>query len=60
MKLDRIGYQPLDIFDESEIAATEYDGELRRQTVCGTVHDEMAAISGGIQGNAGLLQMRAR
>lgn len=54
MKLDRIGYQPLDIFDESEIAATEYDGELRRQTVCGTVHDEMAAISGGIQGNAGL------
>lgn len=41
--------QPLD-----EIAPTENDTYLRRQVVHGYVHDELAAFSGGVQGNAGL------
>ncbi len=46
-------YRPLDYFSEAEIAATEYDGYLRECTVKGSVHDETAAFSGGVQGNAG-------
>lgn len=47
-------YLPLQRFDASQIAATENDRFLRRQKLHGYVHDEMAAFSGGIQGNAGL------
>lgn len=38
----------------TNVAATEHDGFLRRQTLRGYVHDEKAAYSGGVQGNAGL------
>lgn len=38
----------------SRTAPTEKDPFLRRQTVKGYVHDELAAFSGGVQGNAGL------
>lgn len=38
----------------SRIAPTERDPMLRRQLLRGFVHDELAAFSGGIQGNAGL------
>lgn len=56
---DRIGaytmcYRPLQRFTTDEIAATENDTYLRRQTLRGYVHDELAAFSGGVQGNAGL------
>lgn len=47
-------YRPLERFDASEIAPTEKDEFLRKQHLRGTVHDEMAAFSGGVQGNAGL------
>lgn len=47
-------YQPLSRFSLNDIAATERDKMLRRQHVHGYVHDEMAAFSGGVQGNAGL------
>ncbi len=50
----RTGYRPLSRFELSEIAPTENDTFLRRQTVHGYVHDELAAFSGGVQGNAGL------
>lgn len=46
-------YRPLDYYSASEIAATEYEGYMRECTVKGSVHDETAAFSGGIQGNAG-------
>ena len=46
-------YRPLDYYPASEIAATEYEGYFRECTVKGSVHDETAAFSGGIQGNAG-------
>lgn len=39
---------------EERIAPTEKDEFLRRQLIRGYVHDELAAFSGGIQGNAGL------
>lgn len=54
MDLDRICYMPLDLFVTNEIAATENDMMIRRQRVHGTVHDESAAVAGGVAGNAGL------
>lgn len=47
-------YRPLSRYPKSQIAPTEYDSFLRRQVVRGYVHDETAAFSGGVQGNAGL------
>ncbi|MCM1450183.1 MAG: serine hydrolase [Clostridiales bacterium] len=47
-------YRPLEKFTSTHIAATENDAFLRRQTIQGYAHDELAAFSGGVQGNAGL------
>ncbi len=47
-------YRPLSKWELSDIAPTENDTYLRRQTVHGYVHDETANFSGGVQGNAGL------
>jgi CubicO group peptidase (beta-lactamase class C family) len=47
-------YRPLDRFKLEQIAPTEEDTYLRKQLVHGYVHDETAAFSGGLQGNAGL------
>ena len=47
-------YRPLTKFSRDEIAFTEKDTFLRRQHIHGYVHDELAAFSGGVQGNAGL------
>lgn len=47
-------YRPLERFDAARIAPTEKDAFLRRQHLRGYVHDELAAMSGGVQGNAGL------
>lgn len=49
-----VGYRPLERFTVNDIASTENDTYLRRQTICGYVHDELADFSGGVQGNAGL------
>lgn len=48
------GYNPSEYYDMKHIAPTEVDNYLRKQHVKGYVHDETAAFSGGIQGNAGL------
>ncbi len=50
----RVGYRPTEWYRLNNIAPTESDKYLRRQTVHGYVHDELAAFSGGLQGNAGL------
>ncbi|MCH5347523.1 MAG: serine hydrolase, partial [Muribaculaceae bacterium] len=50
----RVGYRPTEWYSLDKIAPTEQDNYLRRQLVHGYVHDELAAFSGGIQGNAGL------
>ena len=50
----RTVYRPLEFFDKNEIAATELDEYFRGGYVQGVVHDETAAFTSGIQGNAGL------
>lgn len=52
--IDRLTYNPLSKFSKSEIIPTERDTFFRNQLVHGTVHDENAAILGGISCNAGL------
>lgn len=49
-----LGFNPLNYYPLKYIAPTENDTELRNQRVRGYVHDETAAVSGGVQGNAGL------
>ncbi|MDE6270193.1 MAG: serine hydrolase, partial [Muribaculaceae bacterium] len=47
-------YQPKDKHPLDRIAPTENDTYMRRQTVHGFVHDETAAMLGGVSGNAGV------
>ena len=47
-------YNPLDKFPKSLIVPTENDDFFRHQLLQGTVHDEGAAMLGGVSGNAGL------
>lgn len=49
-----LGFRPLDRFDPSRVAPTEIDTIYRKQLVHGTVHDERAAMLGGVAGHAGL------
>lgn len=49
-----MGYLPLTHFPSSQIAPTEIDTIFRKATVTGTVHDERAAMLGGVAGHAGL------
>ncbi len=48
------GYLPLERFPTSRIVPTEQDKVFRRETLVGTVHDEGAAMLGGVAGHAGL------
>ena len=48
------GYTPLNSFPAQIIAPTEDDRIYRKARVLGTVHDERAAMMGGIAGHAGL------
>ena len=48
------GYRPSTYYDVAHIAPTEKDDFMRRQLLQGYVHDEIAAMSAGVQGNAGL------
>ena len=47
-------YRPMGKHPLDKIAPTENDTFLRRQTVHGYVHDETAAMLGGVSGNAGV------
>ena len=49
-----ITYLPLEKFNIEQIIPTEYDGTFRKRLIQGSVHDESAAMVGGISGNAGL------
>lgn len=49
-----LGFNPLRRFSEKQIAPTEQDYRFRGQLLQGTVHDQMAAIVGGVSGHAGL------
>ncbi|MCF0057667.1 glycoside hydrolase family 3 N-terminal domain-containing protein [Dyadobacter sp. CY356] len=48
------GFNPLHRFPEKQIAPTEQDYRFRSQLIQGTVHDQMAAVQGGVSGHAGL------
>lgn len=47
-------YTPLQRMDTAEVVPTEEDTSFRHQLLQGYVHDESAALQGGISGNAGL------
>lgn len=49
-----VGYLPREKFDISLIAPTENDKLFRRRLLVGYVHDQGAAMHGGIAGHAGL------
>lgn len=49
-----LGFNPLRRFSLGRIAPTEYDSLFRHALVHGTVHDENAAMLGGVSGHAGL------
>ncbi|AHJ96630.1 glycoside hydrolase family 3 N-terminal domain-containing protein [Hymenobacter swuensis] len=49
-----LGYNPTRRFPLSRIAPTEYDSLFRHGQLHGTVHDEGAALLGGLSGHAGL------
>ena len=52
--LQHTGFRPLLWKDSSEIVPTQYDRRWRHQLIHGYVHDETAALFGGVAGNAGL------
>ncbi len=54
MGMNRTGYLPLKRFDREDIVPTENDTVFRNQLICGYVHDQGAAMQGGIGGHAGL------
>jgi len=54
MGLKSMGYNPLNKFDKDRIAPTELDTSFRMQLIHGTVHDQGAAMLGGVGGHAGL------
>jgi beta-glucosidase-like glycosyl hydrolase/CubicO group peptidase (beta-lactamase class C family) len=50
----RLTYNPSQKYSISEIAPTEYDEKFRKQLIKGYVHDQGAALYGGVAGHAGL------
>ncbi|WP_317173624.1 glycoside hydrolase family 3 N-terminal domain-containing protein [Hymenobacter montanus] len=49
-----LGFRPANRFPLRRIVPTEVDSAFRQQLVHGTVHDEGAALLGGLSGHAGL------
>lgn len=55
MHLSHTYFNPLDnAIEKQDIAPTENDTLFRHQLIQGTVHDPMAALNGGVCGNAGM------
>ncbi len=50
----RLCFNPLTHFKREQIAPTEFDQVFRKQQIQGYVHDQRAAMMGGISGHAGL------
>jgi beta-glucosidase-like glycosyl hydrolase/CubicO group peptidase (beta-lactamase class C family) len=51
---DHSTYLPLEKFSKADIVPTEEDGYFRMQQIHGYVHDQGAAMLGGVSGHAGL------
>lgn len=54
LALRSMGYLPLNRMSKSRIAPTENDSLFRHQILRGYVHDQGAALMGGVAGHAGL------
>ena len=54
LNLNHIYYKPLKHIDIDKIAPTENDTTFRMQLIQGDVHDQAAALFGGVAGHAGL------
>jgi len=54
MGMATLGYNPLCRIQQGMIAPTEQDKEFRNMLLWGDVHDQMAAMTGGVGGHAGL------
>lgn len=52
--ISRLTYRPLRRYKQRQIVPTENDVYFRHQQIHGTVHDQTAALLGGVGGNAGL------
>ncbi|MBA3704990.1 MAG: serine hydrolase, partial [Bacteroidetes bacterium] len=52
--LATMGYRPLARFELNRIVPTEFDVKFRKQLIHGDVHDQGAAMLGGVGGHAGL------
>jgi beta-N-acetylhexosaminidase len=52
--LTTMGFQPRTRFSSSQCAPTEYDEKFRKQQIVADVHDQGAAMLGGIAGHAGI------
>lgn len=50
----RLLYNPLQFFSKKEIVPSEKDNYFRHQSIQGYVHDQGAAMLGGVAGHAGL------
>jgi beta-glucosidase-like glycosyl hydrolase/CubicO group peptidase (beta-lactamase class C family) len=49
-----LGFKPYERFPIQQMAPTENDLTFRKELLQGFVHDELAALFGGVSGNAGL------
>ena len=54
LNLNHICFKPLNKIDFNNIVPTEDDKYFRNQLICGDVHDQAAALMGGVSGHAGL------
>jgi CubicO group peptidase (beta-lactamase class C family) len=54
MGIERLTFNPSFDYPKQEIVPTEKDSLFRKTLVRGWVHDEAAALMGGVSGNAGL------
>ncbi|NNE28640.1 MAG: serine hydrolase [Saprospiraceae bacterium] len=54
LNLRRTSFRPRQKFKASQIAPTAMDARWREKLIRGYVHDESAALMGGVAGNAGL------
>jgi beta-N-acetylhexosaminidase len=52
--LPTMGYKPLARFEMDRIIPTEFDAKFRKQLLQGDVHDQGAAMLGGVAGHAGI------
>ena len=54
LNLNHICFKPLNKHAIDDIVPTEDDKYFRNQLICGDVHDQTAALFGGVSGHAGL------